>query len=445
MKKAIRAYMAGFLTCLLLSATLVWANTGIMRELFYGVRVVVDGDLQHFDYDMRPFIIGGRTFLPVRALGDVIGVETDWDPVNLTVYISTRAPQPMPTPQPIPQPDPIPTPMPTPPPTVGVQPGVLTVTTATPTIRLGEEITVQVVTNMATTHVRLVDVRNRILAESTTFNDVGTSRTFNITYRPERGESTAHMIRALPGDATQAFRHDAESIRTLHITVEEGTTAPPSGPGTTPGSGANLPAASVNARYVIHSVNVARDEVPIGEYSDVTVVTQNLVGRAVSRLDIVDWRGNVLQSVTEHTEANNRRTWTFRVRAENSGTNSFNVRAFLDDGARATDIAASIVGTRAGGERARITDHRISRNTINRDESITITVYTNNAVRRVWLECPDRRGRRQNATTSFTEVGNDRRRWTMVFYPMATGRHYIFAEEIDTQEEISQQFNITIN
>ncbi|MCL2422252.1 MAG: copper amine oxidase N-terminal domain-containing protein, partial [Defluviitaleaceae bacterium] len=94
MKKAIKAFIAGFLSCLLLSATIVWADTsGVMREVFYGVNVVVNGRTQSFDDDMQPFISNGRVFLPARAVAEVLNIPVDWDSTTATVYIGQK-PQP---------------------------------------------------------------------------------------------------------------------------------------------------------------------------------------------------------------------------------------------------------------------------------------------------------------------------------------------------------------
>ena len=87
----IKGYIAGFLTCaLLLSSITAFANTGgVMREIFYGVRVVHNGQPIAFDADMMPFIMDGRTFLPVRGISDLLGVPVAWDGPTQTVYLGT--------------------------------------------------------------------------------------------------------------------------------------------------------------------------------------------------------------------------------------------------------------------------------------------------------------------------------------------------------------------
>ena len=92
MKTKLKAYTAGFLTCLMIVSTIAWAATGngVIKEVFYGVRVVVNGIEQDFAEDMQPFITGGRTFLPVRGIADALDLPVDWDEDTSTVYIGRR-------------------------------------------------------------------------------------------------------------------------------------------------------------------------------------------------------------------------------------------------------------------------------------------------------------------------------------------------------------------
>ena len=91
MRRTVKAYAAGFLSCLMISATVAWAfSGGVMREVFYGVRVVINGVEHEFDWGMEPFIMDGRAFLPVRGIGYVLGVPVDWDDQTSTVYIGRR-------------------------------------------------------------------------------------------------------------------------------------------------------------------------------------------------------------------------------------------------------------------------------------------------------------------------------------------------------------------
>ena len=88
MKKAVKFYLAGALTTLLISATVIWANPGgVLREVFYDVNVTINGVPWNPPEDMTPFISGGRTFLPARGIAEMLGVPVDWDETTRTVYV----------------------------------------------------------------------------------------------------------------------------------------------------------------------------------------------------------------------------------------------------------------------------------------------------------------------------------------------------------------------
>jgi len=64
------------------------------REVVFGISVSLDGTMVQFTEDMRPFVIGGRTFLPVRAIADLAGLDVDFDGETNTVLLTSGdAPQ----------------------------------------------------------------------------------------------------------------------------------------------------------------------------------------------------------------------------------------------------------------------------------------------------------------------------------------------------------------
>ncbi|MCL2873374.1 MAG: stalk domain-containing protein [Defluviitaleaceae bacterium] len=90
-KLQVKGFTAVVLTTVILSASLVWANSGgVMREIFFGVDININGEILQVDDADRPFIMEGRTFLPVRALGDALGVSVDWYGPTQTVYVETE-------------------------------------------------------------------------------------------------------------------------------------------------------------------------------------------------------------------------------------------------------------------------------------------------------------------------------------------------------------------
>jgi len=85
-----KGFVAGVLVTILLSGTVfAAASSSVMREVFYGVNVVVNGVPQNFPADMQPFISDGRTYLPVRGIADALGIPVSWDGNTMTAYLGT--------------------------------------------------------------------------------------------------------------------------------------------------------------------------------------------------------------------------------------------------------------------------------------------------------------------------------------------------------------------
>ena len=88
MKNGIKGFVAGILVCIMIVGV-VFASNAQVREIFFGVQVSVNGQVQTFDEDMTPFIMDGRTFLPVRGIADALGVNVDFDTgANMVVLTS---------------------------------------------------------------------------------------------------------------------------------------------------------------------------------------------------------------------------------------------------------------------------------------------------------------------------------------------------------------------
>ena len=90
MRKTIKGFIIGFIVCGFLSTTVAFAAGGVMKEIFFGINVVVDGQTARFPDDMRPFIMDGRTFLPLRAISELLGKPVDYDASTNTAYVGRR-------------------------------------------------------------------------------------------------------------------------------------------------------------------------------------------------------------------------------------------------------------------------------------------------------------------------------------------------------------------
>ena len=86
--------------------TVVVLQLGSRYALVDGRRVLLD---------VPPIIIGGRTLVPLRFVGEALGAGVDWDPMGRIVYVTSPSPVAMP-PAPAPRPAPFPPLVPTPPP-----------------------------------------------------------------------------------------------------------------------------------------------------------------------------------------------------------------------------------------------------------------------------------------------------------------------------------------
>ena len=140
MKKRIKE-AKGFL-CGVLATALLFSNapvlaSAITRQITVAsghVRLVVDGQrIQPLDAQgniVEPFIFEGTTFVPVRAIAGLFGVDTSWDSSTSTVYLnsigSTTPATPTPPVVPPPNSEPVPTsptPTTTPQTPTAIQPG----------------------------------------------------------------------------------------------------------------------------------------------------------------------------------------------------------------------------------------------------------------------------------------------------------------------------------
>jgi len=112
MKRTIKAYISGFITASLITATVTFASYGVMKEIYYdSINVVIDGRIAAFPADMKPFIMDDRAFLSLRAIAELLGRNVEYDEETSTAYINEK---PAETPEPTPTPTPAPTPAPAP-------------------------------------------------------------------------------------------------------------------------------------------------------------------------------------------------------------------------------------------------------------------------------------------------------------------------------------------
>ncbi|MCL2224488.1 MAG: stalk domain-containing protein [Defluviitaleaceae bacterium] len=52
-----------------------------------GIRIMMNGEILEFNADSQPFVTGGRTFLPLRALAELLGLTVEFDPETNTAIL----------------------------------------------------------------------------------------------------------------------------------------------------------------------------------------------------------------------------------------------------------------------------------------------------------------------------------------------------------------------
>lgn len=89
-KERVKGIVIGFVLCAVLSAGViaVGAQT-VTRNITYGVGVILNGQQVRFDNDSRPFVMDGRTFLPLRTLAELLDLPVDFDPANNNAIVGT--------------------------------------------------------------------------------------------------------------------------------------------------------------------------------------------------------------------------------------------------------------------------------------------------------------------------------------------------------------------
>ena len=94
MKKRIRSIIFGFLAAVLLCTTVFAAPVFTNVQIAYNnIKIVIDGE-EITPKDVRgnvvdPFIMDGTTYLPVRAIGEALGLEVEWNRNINTVFLTT--------------------------------------------------------------------------------------------------------------------------------------------------------------------------------------------------------------------------------------------------------------------------------------------------------------------------------------------------------------------
>ena len=93
MSKRLQGLIAGLLIGGIMTSGVVFAKKGIqvIEAVYSNIKIYVDGEeINPKDVDgnlVEPFIYNGTTYLPVRAVGEAIGKQVNWEGSTKSVYI----------------------------------------------------------------------------------------------------------------------------------------------------------------------------------------------------------------------------------------------------------------------------------------------------------------------------------------------------------------------
>ncbi|MDQ0888781.1 hypothetical protein QFZ81_003869 [Paenibacillus sp. V4I9] len=89
--KSMKGFVLGFSCCALLTSGIAYAADAVKLDAFFGVKLMQNGiDKTPQEDDLKPFIANGRTYVPLKAVGDLLGVDVNWDGANTAVIIGGK-------------------------------------------------------------------------------------------------------------------------------------------------------------------------------------------------------------------------------------------------------------------------------------------------------------------------------------------------------------------
>ncbi|MGF7036082.1 hypothetical protein J2T17_007133 [Paenibacillus mucilaginosus] len=87
--KTIRDMAAGMVIGTLVFGGAAYAADAIKLDAFYGVKLMQNG-VDKTPAENKPFIANGSTYVPLRAVGELLGVPVSWDGENSAVVIGEK-------------------------------------------------------------------------------------------------------------------------------------------------------------------------------------------------------------------------------------------------------------------------------------------------------------------------------------------------------------------
>lgn len=184
-----------------------------------------------------------------------------------------------------------------------------------------------------------------------------------------------------------------------------------------------------NNRIYIVNITSKSGDLAYGDTGKFTVKTTSVGEKII----VKDYKGNQIAEVTSpNSSSGGYRTFDFSVKLDNRNYDYFTVYAYDDEDN--VDSKKYYVDMDVE-EEPEIIDVKIEEKTVDEGDDIEITVYTNDAVTRVWVEDED--DRRVANKKKYDEKDGDEYIWEISFEAEDEGRisYTVFAENEDGEED----------
>lgn len=97
MKKRIQGMIIGIVIGIMISGVVTLAKTGTeaINAWYSDIKICINGEYitptDANGNEVEPFTVNGTTYLPVRAIGNALDMNVDWDNDTKTVFLSEKA------------------------------------------------------------------------------------------------------------------------------------------------------------------------------------------------------------------------------------------------------------------------------------------------------------------------------------------------------------------
>jgi hypothetical protein len=96
--RGVKGFIVGFISSALLTSGIAYAADAVKLDAYFGVKLIQNG-IDKTPEDKKPFIVDGTTYVPLRAVSELLGADITWDGANNAVVLGQKVEgEPLPAP-----------------------------------------------------------------------------------------------------------------------------------------------------------------------------------------------------------------------------------------------------------------------------------------------------------------------------------------------------------